>query len=169
MGHKLTLNRTTRDSGECYATALAEACQQAGGVDPVKVLTDTEDYPQVTREIEMAEFLVGWFHGVSEALGTLPETLWDAVAPAAPEPPKPRKKRKPKAKAPAKPRKPKAKAPAKPAPAPVPAPVEPPATDAKAIDDALAGLADEDKAAKAKAMIEALRKRREAVRQGVSA
>jgi hypothetical protein len=180
MGHTLTLNRTTRESGECYAEALVEACSKAGVADPVKVLTDTDDYPQVTREVEMAEFLVGWFHGVADSLGVQLEALWEAVAgdaqPAPPPPPKARKPRKAKPKAKAK-AKPKAKPRSKPAPAPADppakAPAKPrskpaakPATDAQAIEEALAGCSDEEQAAQAKAMIEALRKRREAVREG---
>jgi hypothetical protein len=90
----LTLNRTATESGEIYATALSEACEKAGGADPVKVLTDTDDYPQVVKHVDMAEYIVGWFWGVAESLGVLPETLWEKLAPK----PAPKKTKKRKAK-----------------------------------------------------------------------
>lgn len=63
-----------------YSEALLEACAKHG-VDPVKLLVDTADYPKVAR-LEMVEFMVGWFHGVAEAYGALAEQLWAQVCPA---------------------------------------------------------------------------------------
>ena len=107
------LSRSARESGAIYAAALTQACQlaaaQATGkasgrvIDPLKVLTDTDDYPQVTKDVDQAEFLVGWFHGVSDALGIQIETLWETIAPSPPIPPRPTKA-KPKAKAKAAPK-----------------------------------------------------------------
>ncbi len=92
MGHpvmKIRLTRTAQDSAADYVDALIEACQTAG-VDPVRVLIDTDAYPQVTKQIEMAEFLVGWFHGVAEAIGVHVESLWEALAPSARKPESPK-------------------------------------------------------------------------------
>jgi hypothetical protein len=121
MGQKLKLNRATRESGSIYAGGLVHACELAAAaatgrkkgkaIDPAKVLTDTDDYPEVTQGIEQAEFLVGWFHGVADALGLQVETLWEAFESELPTQPTKERKLAPKPKAPAKP---KAAKPAKP-------------------------------------------------------
>ena len=178
MAKTTTLPRTARDSLADYGPALREACEQAGGVDPVLVLTDTDQYPQVTEGIPMAEFLVGWFHGLADAMGLQVEAVWDLV----PEPAKPKAKRKAKAKAKPEPEPeptpeptpepPKAKA--KPAPkakakpkAPAKAPKAKPAPKAKAAPKAKpAPKADAAKKADAKAALAKLQAKREPAKAG---
>lgn len=70
--------KSCRESGRIYAEALVEAC---GTVDPANVLTDTDDYPEIVKKVEQAEFIVGWFHGVAEACGVVVDVCWEASAP----------------------------------------------------------------------------------------
>ena len=58
---------TVLASARDYVPALLEAC--GDDVAPVDLLLDTAAYPKILRRVEMAEFIVGWFHGVSEACG----------------------------------------------------------------------------------------------------
>lgn len=76
----IKLNRSILDSLPIYGEAHLEACRQAGVADPVKALTDTDEYPRLLK-IPQAEWNVGWFAGVAEAHGVLVEVLWEqAVA-----------------------------------------------------------------------------------------
>lgn len=54
-------------SARDYVPALTEAC--GDDVAPVDLLLETAAYPKILRRVEMAEFIVGWFHGVAEAVG----------------------------------------------------------------------------------------------------
>lgn len=97
-------------SARDYVPALIEAC---GNLNPIEVLLETAHYQAVLDRLEMAEFIVGWFHGVAEAAGgdNVRETylrLLEATrsaAPAkrtAPAPAPPKAKAPPKAPAPGK-------------------------------------------------------------------
>ena len=45
------LNKTTRESLQEYSFTLRLACRDAGDVEPLRVLTDTDDYPQVAKQL----------------------------------------------------------------------------------------------------------------------
>lgn len=79
------INEKTRKTMRLYAAALLEVCGPAG-VDPVEVLTETDDYRKLLRSIDMAEFLVGTFHGVSLAAGVSLRQVWTHVAEGLPVP-----------------------------------------------------------------------------------
>lgn len=88
-------------SARDYVPALIEAC---GNLNPIEVLLETAHYQAVLDRLDMAEFVVGWFHGVAEAAGgdNVRETylrLLEATRPTAPA--KRTAPAKPKAKAPA--------------------------------------------------------------------
>ena len=73
-------------SARDYVPALIEAC---GNLNPIEVLLETAHYQAVLDRLDMAEFIVGWFHGVAEAAGgdNVRETylrLLEATRPAAP-------------------------------------------------------------------------------------
>lgn len=73
-------------SARDYVPALIEAC---GNLNPIEVLLETAHYQAVLDRLDMAEFVVGWFHGVAEAAGgdNVRETylrLLEATLPAAP-------------------------------------------------------------------------------------
>lgn len=86
MTTEIQFNRVVRESAQLYAEGLIEACAPKG-IDPVKVLTDTDDYPQIVKKVEQVEYIVGWFNGVAEAHGILVETLWDQLVDVAPTKP----------------------------------------------------------------------------------
>lgn len=71
----ITLNPKAYEDGREYAEALIEACAPSG-TDPVLVLSDTESHRRIVKGVEMAEFLVGWFHGSATVLGVTLRELW---------------------------------------------------------------------------------------------
>lgn len=78
----IRLTPTVLESAQLYAAALVQACEEsAEDVTPIDYLVDTDEYPDTAAHIDMGEWIVGWFHGVAEAHGVLPEVLWDAVSP----------------------------------------------------------------------------------------
>jgi DNA (cytosine-5)-methyltransferase 1 len=132
---EIKLNRVCAESLKIYAAGIMQACEEAGGVDPIELLTETDRFPQIVKALETVEFICGWFAGVAEAHGVHVEALWEMVPEPETPAPKPRKKAKSPAKKKAKPRsKPRAKkekAPAK-TPAAPPVPPEPEMSDAEA-------------------------------------
>lgn len=85
---KIRLTPEVLESAQLYAAALVQACEESSeDVTPIDYLVDTDEYPDTARHIDMGEWIVGWFHGLAEAQGVLPEVLWDAVAPQPKRPP----------------------------------------------------------------------------------
>jgi hypothetical protein len=85
---KLLISKTARKSAKDYVPALLEACAKGGGADPVAVLEETASYPKVVKHIDMAEFLVGFFHGLADQLEVDVGAVWRELAGDRPAPAK---------------------------------------------------------------------------------
>lgn len=58
-----------------YIPLLTDLC---GKVDPVKFITNSDDYPAIQKR-PMAEWIAGWCRGVADAHGIGERELWVAL------------------------------------------------------------------------------------------
>lgn len=72
------LNDYARDSAIIYAEALIEACGKTKVPDPVRALTDADDFPRL-RKISEVEYAIGWLNGCAECHGVTVTALWAQI------------------------------------------------------------------------------------------
>lgn len=77
-GTTIELNRYAHDSAIIYAEALLEACKKAKVLDPMRALTDADEFPALLK-ISEVEYAIGWLNGCAETCGVTVTVLWAHV------------------------------------------------------------------------------------------
>jgi hypothetical protein len=74
----LVLNPHAHESAAIYIEAILDACERCKVTNPLRVLTDADEFPRL-QKIPEVEYAIGWLNGCAEAHGVTASVLWAHV------------------------------------------------------------------------------------------